>query len=72
MQIWDFQVFCYICDIMPYKVKTGKKDFFNENFSTEREAKQAKYFAIVGAKNNRSAFRAMDAKIVKVAKKKKK
>jgi hypothetical protein len=57
---------------MPYKVKIGNKDFFNETFSTEKSAKEAKYFAIIGAKNNRTAFRTMDAKIVKVAKAKKK
>ena len=57
---------------MPYKVKRGKTDIFDETFRTENEAKTAKYFAIIGAKNNRSAFRTMDAKIVKVAKKKKK
>ena len=57
---------------MPYKVKIGNKDFFNETFSTEKSAKETKYFAIIGAKNNRTAFRTMDAKIVKVAKAKKK
>jgi len=57
---------------MPYKVKIGNKDFFNETFSTEKSAKEAKYFAIIGAKNNRTAFRTMDAKIVKVSKAKKK
>jgi len=57
---------------MPYKVKSGKKDFFDETFKTETEAKTAKYYAILGAKTNRSAFKTMDAKIVKVAKTKKK
>jgi len=57
---------------MPYKVKIANKDIFDETFSSEASAKQAKYFAIVGAKNNRNAFRVMDAKIVKVAKAKKK
>ncbi len=56
---------------MPYVVKSGSKNYFGEVFTTERDAKTAKYFAVVGAKNNRSAFRAMDTKIVKVAKKKK-
>jgi len=57
---------------MPYVVKIGNKNVFDEVFSSERDAKVAKYFTIVGAKNNRSAFRAMDMKIVKVAKTKKK
>lgn len=57
---------------MPYKVKTGKTDFFTEIFRSENAAKEAKYFAVIGAKNNRNAFKAMDAKIVKVAKKLKK
>lgn len=57
---------------MPYKVKIGNKDFFDETFSTEKLAKEAKYYAIIGAKNNKSAFRTMDAKIVKVAKAKNK
>jgi hypothetical protein len=57
---------------MPYKVKTGRKDFFTETFRSENAAKEAKYFAVLGAKTNRNAFKAMDAKIVKVAKKKKK
>ena len=57
---------------MPYKVKTGKKDFFDETFRSETAAKEAKYFAVLGAKTNRTAFKAMDAKVVKVAKKKKK
>lgn len=57
---------------MPYILKSGNKNAFDEVFSNERDAKQAKYFTIIGAKNNRSAFRAMDMKIVKVAKKKKK
>ena len=57
---------------MPYVVKFGNKNVFDEVFSTEREAKVAKYFTIIGAKNNRSAFRAMDMKVVKVAKSKKK
>ena len=57
---------------MPYKVKSGKTDYFGETFNSEKAAKEAKYFAVVGAKNNRSAFKAMDTKIVKVAKRKKK
>ena len=57
---------------MPYKVKIRNKDIFDETFTTETSAKQAKYFAIIGAKNNRGSFRVMDAKIVKVAKAKKK
>jgi hypothetical protein len=57
---------------MPYKVKSGKTDIFNETFKTESEAKTAKYYAIIGAKTNRSAYKTMDAKIVKVAKTKKK
>ena len=58
---------------MAYKVKSGKKDYFGgEIFSTERDAKYAKLFAIEGAKNKRSAFKAMETKIVKVASKKKK
>jgi hypothetical protein len=57
---------------MPYKVKVGKTDMFDETFKTEGEAKTAKYYAILGAKTNRSAFKTMDAKIVKVAKSKKK
>ena len=57
---------------MPYKVKIRNKDIFDETFTTETSAKQAKYFAIIGAKNNRGAFRVMDAKIVKVAKAKNK
>jgi hypothetical protein len=56
---------------MPYIVKSGNKKAFDEVFSNEREAKVAKYFTIIGAKNNRSAFRAMDMKIVKVKTKKK-
>jgi hypothetical protein len=56
---------------MPYIVKSGNKKAFDEVFSNEREAKTAKYFTIIGAKNNRSAFRAMDMKIVKVKTKKK-
>jgi len=55
---------------MPYVVKSGTKNYFGEVFRSQKEAKEAKYFAIVGAKNNRGAFRAMDTKIVKVAKKK--
>lgn len=57
---------------MPYKVKRGKIDIFDEVFKTENEAKTAQYFAIIGAKNKRGAFRSMDAKVVKVAKAKKK
>ncbi len=56
---------------MPYKVKSGKTDYFGETFRSEKAAKEAKYFAVVGAKTNRTAFKAMDTKIVKVAKKKK-
>ena len=56
---------------MPYVVKSGSKNYFGEVFRTEKDAKEAKYFAVIGAKNNRSAFRAMDAKIVKVVKRKK-
>ena len=55
---------------MPYVVKSGTKNYFGEVFRSQKEAKEAKYFTIVGAKNNRGAFRAMDTKIVKVAKKK--
>lgn len=57
---------------MPYKVKSGKTDMFDEIFKTEGEAKTAKYYAILGAKTNRNAFKYMDAKILKVAKSKKK
>lgn len=57
---------------MPYKVKSGRKDFFDETFRSQNAAKEAKYFAVLGAKTNKNAFKAMDAKIVKVAKKKKK
>jgi hypothetical protein len=57
---------------MPYVVKSGKKDYFGETFNSEKAAKEAKYFAVVGAKSNRTAFKAMDTKIVKVARKKKK
>ena len=56
---------------MSYVVKSGSKNYFGEVFRTEKDAKEAKYFAVIGAKNNRSAFRAMDAKIVKVVKRKK-
>ncbi len=57
---------------MPYNVKSGNKNYFGEVFTSEKEAKTAKYYAVVGAKTNTSAFKAMDAKIVKVAKTKKK
>lgn len=53
---------------MPYIVKSKNKKYFDEIFSTEKEAKTAKYFAVVGAKTNERAFLAMDTKIVKVAK----
>lgn len=56
---------------MPYVVKSGTKNYFGEVFTSQKDAKQAKYFAIIGAKNNRGAFRAMETKIVKVTKKKK-
>ena len=56
---------------MAYKVKLGDKDYFSEEFSSETEAKRAKYHAIIGAKTFRSASKSMDAKIVKVVKKKK-
>jgi hypothetical protein len=57
---------------MPYVVKSGTKNYFDEVFTSQKDAKEAKYFAVIGAKNNRSAFRAMDTKIVKVVKRKKK
>lgn len=56
---------------MPYKVKSGKINYFDETFGTEKAAKEAKYFAVLGAKTNRTAFKAMDTKIIKVAKIKK-
>jgi hypothetical protein len=44
----------------------------DEKFSTSTQARQAKYQMIIGAKNFKSASKHLDAKIVKVAKAKKK
>ena len=57
---------------MPYIVKEGNKNVLDEKFSTSTQARQAKYQMIIGAKNFKSASKHLDAKIVKVAKAKKK
>lgn len=56
---------------MPYKVKIGNKDFLMKLFQ-QKISKGSEVFGNNWCKNNRSAFRTMDAKIVKVAKAKKK
>ena len=58
---------------MPYILKKGNKAILGgETFTSITEAKRSKYQIIIGGRNFKDASPYLDAKIVKVAKAKKK